>query len=166
MNTATRSVDTPCGNIVISAVDAGICAVKFAHSLPSNNRAGTGTGTGYDPRFRHLEQCTEQLQAYFSGALQSFALELAPEGTDFQRTVWQALSKIPYGETCSYGELALAIGRPTASRAVGAANGQNPIAIVVPCHRVIGSNGTLTGYAGGLDIKRKLLELESGQLSL
>jgi methylated-DNA-[protein]-cysteine S-methyltransferase len=107
-----------------------------------------------------------QLGAYFAGELVDFDLPLAPRGSPFQLEVWEALRGIPYGETISYRELALRVGRPGAARAVGAANGRNPIGIVVPCHRVIGSNGTLTGYAGGIDRKRRLLELESGKLAL
>jgi methylated-DNA-[protein]-cysteine S-methyltransferase len=101
-----------------------------------------------------------QLQAYFAGELQTFDLLLAPAGTPFQQTVWQALQTIPYGETISYAELAERIGNPKAVRAVGAANGRNPIPIIIPCHRVIGSNGQLTGYGGGLPIKEALLSLE------
>jgi methylated-DNA-[protein]-cysteine S-methyltransferase len=103
-----------------------------------------------------------QLAAYFAGALRRFDLPLAPAGTPFQQTVWRALLDIPYGETVSYGELARRIGRPAAVRAVGAANGQNPLAIVVPCHRVIGSDGRLVGYGGGLPAKIALLDLERG----
>jgi methylated-DNA-[protein]-cysteine S-methyltransferase len=101
-----------------------------------------------------------QLRAYFAGALRRFDLRLAPAGTPFQQTVWRALLDIPYGETVSYGEIARRIGRPAAVRAVGAANGRNPLAIVVPCHRVIGSDGRLVGYGGGLPAKVALLELE------
>jgi len=104
----------------------------------------------------------EQLEAYFAGDLQEFDVPLAPHGTDFQKKVWRELCRILFGETISYGELARRIGQPTASRAVGAANGQNPISIIVPCHRVIGANGTLTGYGGGLDRKKWLLEHEAG----
>jgi methylated-DNA-[protein]-cysteine S-methyltransferase len=103
----------------------------------------------------------EQLREYFNGARREFELSLAPRGTEFQLGVWDALREIPYGETESYGELAARIGRPGSARAVGAANGQNPIAVVVPCHRVIGASGSLTGYAGGLERKRLLLDLES-----
>ncbi len=103
---------------------------------------------------------SRQLDAYFAGTLRRFDLRLAPAGTPFQQTVWRALCDIPYGETVSYGELARRIGRPAAMRAVGAANGQNPLAIVVPCHRVIGSDGRLVGYGGGLPAKVALLELE------
>jgi methylated-DNA-[protein]-cysteine S-methyltransferase len=108
-----------------------------------------------------LNQLRAQLEAYFAGELRAFELPLAPEGTPFQQRVWRALCDIPYGETISYGELARRIGQPGAARAVGLANGQNPIAIVVPCHRVIGANGSLTGYGGGLERKRWLLALES-----
>lgn len=101
-----------------------------------------------------------QLGAYFEGKLQRFDLPLSPSGTPFQRRVWTALLDIPYGHTSTYGEIAAALGQPTASRAVGAANGRNPIGVVVPCHRVIGKSGALVGYAGGLDTKRFLLDLE------
>ena len=107
-------------------------------------------------------EAIHQLDAYFAGALRRFDLRLAPAGTAFQQTVWRALLDIPYGETMSYGALARRIGRPAAVRAVGAANGQNPLAIVVPCHRVIGSDGRLVGYGGGLPAKVALLELERG----
>jgi methylated-DNA-[protein]-cysteine S-methyltransferase len=107
-----------------------------------------------------LDQAAAELAEYFAGRRHEFSLALAPRGTGFQRLVWEALMRIPYGETRSYGELARTIGRPAASRAVGAANGQNPIAIIVPCHRLIGANGDLTGYGGGLDAKRWLLDHE------
>jgi len=102
-----------------------------------------------------------QLDAYFAGRLRRFELPLAAEGTPFQQEVWSALTTIPYGETVSYGELARRVGRPTACRAVGAANGRNPIPIIIPCHRVIGADGSLTGFGGGLPIKRRLLLLEA-----
>jgi methylated-DNA-[protein]-cysteine S-methyltransferase len=107
-----------------------------------------------------FDDVSQQLDAYFAGERQDFDLPLAPEGTPFQLTVWDALQSIPYGETISYGELAQEIGRPTASRAVGAANGHNPLPIVIPCHRVIGQDGSLTGYGGGLRFKKALLSLE------
>jgi methylated-DNA-[protein]-cysteine S-methyltransferase len=103
-----------------------------------------------------------QLEEYFAGTRDSFDVKMHMDGTAFQRTVWHELTQIPYGETISYGELARRIGRPDRARAVGTANGQNPIAVIVPCHRVIGANGKLVGYGGGLDNKRRLLELESG----
>ncbi|CAM4272530.1 methylated-DNA--protein-cysteine methyltransferase [Nocardiopsis rhodophaea] len=104
----------------------------------------------------------DQLDAYFAGDLREFDLPLAPSGTEFQLRVWRELTTIPYGHTASYGDIAEALGRPTASRAVGMANGRNPISIIVPCHRVIGANGALTGYGGGLPRKRHLLRLERG----
>jgi methylated-DNA-[protein]-cysteine S-methyltransferase len=113
-----------------------------------------------------LAEAARQLHAYFGGELEAFDLALAPKGTPFQLSVWKQLCEIPFGETISYGELARRIGNPKAYRAVGLANGSNPIAIIVPCHRVIGSNGKLTGYGGGLPIKEKLLALERRQLRL
>jgi methylated-DNA-[protein]-cysteine S-methyltransferase len=113
-----------------------------------------------------FEEARWQLSQYFAGERTAFDLELNPSGTPFQREVWQALTEIPYGETVSYGELARRLGRPAASRAVGLANGRNPISIVVPCHRVVGASGSLTGYGGGLERKRFLLELEAGRFSL
>jgi methylated-DNA-[protein]-cysteine S-methyltransferase len=106
---------------------------------------------------------TTQLEEYFAGARTSFDVSLAAEGAPFEREVWHALEAIPYGKTVSYGEIARRVGQPTAARAVGTANGRNPIAVIVPCHRVIGADGSLTGYGGGLERKRLLLELERGQ---
>ena len=118
------------------------------------------------PQWTHsktaVNDCARQLDEYFEGKRQSFSLDLAPQGTPFQRRVWDALLKIPYGETRSYRDIATAVGNAKAVRAVGGANGKNPIAIVIPCHRVIGANGQLTGYAGGLHYKKALLELERG----
>jgi methylated-DNA-[protein]-cysteine S-methyltransferase len=108
-----------------------------------------------------LRESIRQLRAYFAGKLRDFDVPVAPRGTEHQRRVWRELQNIPYGATISYGELARRIGRPTASRAVGAANGRNPISIIIPCHRVIGADGTLTGYGGGLDAKRWLIEHEA-----
>jgi len=115
---------------------------------------------------RAFDDVVSQLEEYFEGRRREFQLALAPEGTPFQLRVWKALLDIPYGETISYGELAERIGQPSASRAVGLANGSNPIPIVIPCHRVIGSNGKLTGYGGGLAIKERLLALERGDRTL
>lgn len=109
---------------------------------------------------RRFTDVIRQLKEYFAGRLKKFTLSLAPEGTSFQLEVWKALSTIPYGRTVSYGDIAKAVGKPAAARAVGAANGQNPLSIVVPCHRVIGSDGKLVGYGGGLKIKETLLALE------
>ncbi len=111
-----------------------------------------------------LDAARGQLDAYFKGGIKRFDLPLAPRGTPFQERVWAALREIPYGETRSYGDVAAAVGAPRAVRAVGGANGSNPIAIIVPCHRVIGANGTLTGFGGGLDRKRFLLTHERGQV--
>ncbi|PCH60789.1 MAG: cysteine methyltransferase, partial [SAR86 cluster bacterium] len=110
-----------------------------------------------------FKQAKAQLMSYFAGNLQDFVLPLAPSGTQFQCEVWQALQTIAYGETVTYGEIAQQIGRPKSSRAVGAANGQNPIPVIIPCHRVIGSSGKLVGFGGGLSTKEHLLELESSQ---
>ena len=107
-----------------------------------------------------LERAQQQLKEYFAGIRKNFELPLKPDGTTFFKSVWSALTDIPYGETRTYGEIASAIGKPSAARAVGMANHHNPIMIVIPCHRVIGSNGQLVGYAGGLDVKKKLLDLE------
>ncbi|MGH8380646.1 methylated-DNA--[protein]-cysteine S-methyltransferase [Pseudomonas sp.] len=118
----------------------------------------------WQPAYSQLDEVARQLDEYFAGKREVFKVRLAPLGTPFQREVWQALQRIPYGTTCSYSDLAGQIGRPRAVRAVGTANGANPIAIIVPCHRVIGSNGTLTGYAGGVERKQLLLELEGAWL--
>jgi methylated-DNA-[protein]-cysteine S-methyltransferase len=128
-------------------------------------RIGFGAGAhADDPRFDAL---TSQLQQYFAGERTDFDLTLRPDGgSTFERRVWAALLEIPYGETVSYGEIAARIGHPGKARAVGRANGRNPIAIVCPCHRVIGSDGSLTGYGGGLETKRALLDLEAGALTL
>ena len=109
-----------------------------------------------------LVETERQLAAYFDGRLRRFTVPLAPGGTAFQAEVWRALLDIPYGETRFYSDIARALGRPSASRAVGAANGRNPIAIIVPCHRLVGASGALTGFAGGLDAKRLLIDLEAG----
>lgn len=115
---------------------------------------------------RAFPEAVDQLSAYFAGELRHFELRLEFDGTPFQRSVWGALRTIPYGETRTYGEIARQIGNPTASRAVGLANGHNPIAVIVPCHRVIGANGSLTGFGGGLERKRALLELEQSASTL
>jgi methylated-DNA-[protein]-cysteine S-methyltransferase len=117
----------------------------------------------WEPDASAFESVVEQLHEYFEGRLTEFDVPLDMHGTPFERRVWNALRDIPYGETASYGEVARRIGQPSASRAVGLANGRNPIAVIVPCHRVIGANGTLTGYGGGLERKQLLLELERGQ---
>ena len=132
--------------------------------LPSGKmkRAHEATWVEDDKPFREV---AFQLDSYFAGALKEFDLPLAPKGTEFQAGVWNALTKIPYAETWSYGELAAYIGNPKASRAVGAANGLNPIPVISPCHRVIGANGKLTGFGGGLDTKQYLLGLEAESIN-
>jgi methylated-DNA-[protein]-cysteine S-methyltransferase len=152
-------LETPVGLLLLRANADGLREIRF-----SPRRVLPKADWQEDPRM--FSEPIRQLRAYFAGELEEFELRLAPEGTEFQRRVWSELSKIPYGDTVSYGELARRIGNPKASRAVGLANGSNPIPIIIPCHRVIGSNGKLTGYGGGLPIKRKLLALEKGQLRL
>lgn len=152
-------MESPVGPIAVSAVEAGLTYVHLG--------AGeVDRAWGPEAATPVLESAIEQLEAYFAGSLHRFDLPLAPEGTDFQRRVWRALTEIPYGETVSYTWVANRIGSPAAVRAVGAANGSNPVAIVVPCHRVIGANGALTGYAGGIWRKERLLALERGEQAL
>jgi methylated-DNA-[protein]-cysteine S-methyltransferase len=119
--------------------------------------------TGWTESAASFTDVKRQLEEYFAGKRTTFEVKLAAEGAPFEREVWHALEEIPYGETVSYGEIARRVGQPTAARAVGTANGRNPISVIVPCHRVIGANGSLTGYGGGLERKRLLLELERGQ---
>jgi len=130
----------------------------FLTELRFSGQAVTGRGDGADSDV--LDAAERQLSEYFRGERREFDLPLRPKGTDFQRADWAALCEIPYGETATYGDIARRIGRPKAFRAVGMANHSNPISIIIPCHRVIGSNGKLTGYGGGLEVKRQLLELE------
>jgi methylated-DNA-[protein]-cysteine S-methyltransferase len=159
--TCFTQIESPLGPLLLAADEAGLRHILFVKGRRQVQP---------DPAWREdrapLKETIRQLQAYFAGELESFNLPLAPEGTPFQTGVWRKLCDIPYGETISYGELARRIGNPKASRAVGLANGSNPIPIVIPCHRVIGSNGKLTGYGGGLPIKEKLLALERHQLPL
>jgi methylated-DNA-[protein]-cysteine S-methyltransferase len=146
---------SPVGPLLLVATGRALSGVW----LPSG-RDRLEPGPGWIETAAPFAEAVRQLDAYFAGTLRRFDLALAPEGTPFQQRVWRALLDIPYGETVSYGELARRIGRPAAVRAVGAANGQNPLAIVIPCHRVIGSDGRLVGYGGGLAMKAALLELE------
>ena len=146
---------TPIGPLTIVVNDAG--AVEQIHF---------GVLGDIEARDGNCGDVVAQLDEYFAGTRTAFGLVLAPRGTEFQLAVWNELQRIPYGATISYGELAQRIARPDAVRAVGAANGANPIPIVIPCHRVIGADGSLTGYGGGLPIKRALLELERPQRSL
>src|ERR1700730_12316431 len=154
-------IESPLGPLLLAADDAGLRQILFV-----NGRRPARPESSWKEDRVPLNDAIRQLHAYFGGELEKFDLPLAPEGTPFQLGVWLGLCDIPYGETISYGELAGRIGNPKASRAVGLANGSNPIPIVIPCHRVIGSNGKLTGYGGGLPIKEKLLALERRQLRL
>lgn len=148
-------LDSPLGDILVARSERGLTHINFQRSdspLPIQP-----AWTRNDNAF---EDIAMQLSEYFAGNRQTFDLPLDPVGTDFQQGVWRALIEIPFGETWTYGEIAQHLGQPTASRAVGAANGRNPLPIVIPCHRVIGSNGKLTGYRGGVKFKEALLELE------
>lgn len=147
---------TPIGKLTL-AVDAS----GLRHVLFENNRYGARGRESWKRDTTAVRAVREQLDEYFAGERQAFALELNPAGTDFQRRTWFALADIPFGTTCSYGELARKLGSPSAVRAVGAANGRNPIPIILPCHRVIGSDGSLTGFGGGLPVKQWLLAHES-----
>ncbi|WP_019874928.1 methylated-DNA--[protein]-cysteine S-methyltransferase [Sporichthya polymorpha] len=154
-------VDSPIGPMTVVADGETVVGIYMddARHLPPAERFGPPD----DGSSVVLKEADLQLGEYFAGERTVFDLPLAAEGTPFQRRVWDALCEIPYGETISYGELARRIGQPTASRAVGLANGRNPISVVVPCHRVIGSSGKLVGYGGGLSRKQTLLELEQGR---
>ncbi len=156
---ATRHlpIDSPIGGLVLLASDDGLAGLFFAHRV--SGRAGLLPPRCDDDPL--LAEAALQLDAYFGGRLESFDLAIDPRGTGFQRRVWRELSRIPFGQTTSYGEIARRIGNAKAVRAVGLANGANPISIIVPCHRVIGADGSLTGFGGGLEIKRRLLEMES-----
>ncbi|WP_225845321.1 methylated-DNA--[protein]-cysteine S-methyltransferase [Streptomyces sp. HPF1205] len=154
-------VDSPCGLLTLVGRDNAISGLYMTDQRhrPAQERFGPR-----DDAMPVFAEAAAQLTAYFAGDRTGFDLDLAMDGTPFQVRVWAALREIPYGETVSYGELAEAIGRPGASRAVGLANGKNPIGIIVPCHRVIGANGSMTGYGGGLDRKRWLLALEGASM--
>ena len=146
--TAIEYLKTPIGWLEIQASDKGVTHIIFVDDK------------GLSQKNLISNLCKVQLKEYFAGKRKAFDLPLDAKGTDFQKTIWQKLSKIPYGVSASYRDIAIAINNPKAVRAVGAANGRNPISIVVPCHRVIGSNGSLTGYAGGLERKEWLLKHE------
>jgi methylated-DNA-[protein]-cysteine S-methyltransferase len=161
MRVSYTYLESPIGKLLLAGDAHGLQQILFS----TDGRPATP-----DPEWIEddsaLTDAIGQLKAYFAGELETFDLSLSPQGTPFQQKVWSELQKIPYGKTISYGELARRIGNPNAGRAVGLANGANPISIVIPCHRVIGSNGKLTGYGGGLPIKEKLLALERRQLRL
>ncbi|MCV7030652.1 methylated-DNA--[protein]-cysteine S-methyltransferase [Mycobacterium sherrisii] len=155
-----RTVDSPIGPLTLAGYGEVLTNLRMVDQTYEPSRAD------WSPDPKAFGAAVDQLTAYFAGELTRFDVELDLRGTEFQRRVWQALRTIPYGETRSYGEIAAQIGAPGAARAVGLANGHNPIAIVVPCHRVIGANGSLTGFGGGLGRKRTLLELEKERQSL
>jgi len=167
MATYSARLPSPVGELVLTASEAAITGIYF----PSRDRKpkrGTDwvEDHGRGPASALLARACQQLTEYFAGARTTFDLSLEPGGTQFQRRVWDVLRTIPYGTTTSYGEIARRLGDGHATRAVGAANGQNPIPIVVPCHRVIGSRGELTGFGGGLERKRWLLEHEGALMAL
>lgn len=149
---STSMYESPVGRLTLVASETGLRSVGWSE---------VATDTGNRPgRNAVIDRAREQLDRYFDGRLRDFDLPLEPIGTDFQLSAWNVLRSIPYGSTMSYGEQAAALGDPNKARAVGSANGRNPLAIVVPCHRVIGSSGRLTGFSGGTDAKRFLLDLE------
>ena len=159
--TAVRYLDTPLGSLRITATDRGVSGVSFVDK-PAED--GSPAAAGSPDASGHLRQATAQLAEYFAGQRSSFTVPLDLAGTAFQRKVWMALGDIPLGRTVTYGELAASLDNPGAYQAVGAANGRNPVAIIVPCHRVLGSKGKLTGYAGGIERKQWLLRHEGGAL--
>ena len=154
-----RSIDSPIGLLTLAGRGHALSNLRMVDQTYEPSR------TDWSPNPNAFNDAVDQLNAYFAGKLTAFDLELELRGTEFQRRVWQALLTIPFGETRSYGEIAAQIGALGAARAVGLANGHNPIAIIVPCHRVIGASGSLTGYGGGLDRKRSLLALEKRHTS-
>ncbi|WP_209647912.1 methylated-DNA--[protein]-cysteine S-methyltransferase [Kibdelosporangium banguiense] len=154
-------MDSPCGPLTLVATDGVLSGLymDLQRYRPADELFGV-------PDPEPFPEVIRQLDEYFAGGRTDFDLPIHLGGTQFQRSVWTALCEIPYGETVTYGQLAEQLGRPTASRAVGLANGKNPISVIVPCHRVIGSTGDLTGYGGGIERKRFLLDFESGALVL
>ena len=157
MTLSYKEIDSPVGKLKLVASEDGLVAVLWEQERPNRVKL---SAMNLDPRHPVLIEAERQLAEYFSGARKEFELPLHPRGSDFQKKVWQALREIPFGETRSYLDLAREIGSAKAVRAVGAANGKNPLSIVVPCHRVLGADGSLTGFAGGLEAKAKLLALE------
>ena len=152
-----KLMDSPVGPLRLLATDKGLAGIWLERGRQGRTRPRCDVE---DARHPVLLEAERQLREYFAGRRRAFDLKLDLAGTPFQRSVWKALLTIPFGQTRTYGEIAKQVGRPSASRAVGAANGQNPVAIVAPCHRVIGSTGALTGFGGGLDVKASLLRLE------
>ncbi|WP_440617591.1 methylated-DNA--[protein]-cysteine S-methyltransferase [Cysteiniphilum sp. 6C5] len=159
-------VSSPVGELILFASDKGLHHVFWEHEAQSEDFQISIQAFKQDADHPVIVKAKTQLSEYFEGKRQVFDIPLCPHGTDFQLSVWQELRQIPYGETISYGEQARRLGDKNKARAVGLANGLNPISIIVPCHRVIGSNGSLTGFGGGLDNKAKLLEIEKGCSSL
>ncbi len=157
MSLAYKTMKSPVGELKLIASDKGLVAILWENDKPNRVRLGELEENERHPVLLKTEQ---QLNEYFAGKRAKFSVALDMRGTRFQNDVWNALLAIPFGETRTYGQLAKQLGRPQASRAVGAANGRNPVSIIVPCHRVIGSTGKLTGFAGGLDTKAHLLNLE------
>jgi len=153
----STTMPSPVGELTIVASDRGVVAILWPDDDPRRVPLGPAVPDAAHPI---LADAVVQLREYFAGSRQAFDLPLDMRGTEFQRSVWHALTQIPYGETRSYLDLAKQLGNPAATRAVGAANGRNPVSIMVPCHRVIGSSGKLTGFAGGLEAKAHLLSLE------
>ena len=151
-------ISSPVGLLTLIAGDDGLQSLLWGDQTPSSGEPARG-------RNRILNETIRQLGEYFAGRRTEFDLPLAPVGTPFQQRVWQELRKIPYGQCITYGEQAKRLAKPTAARAVGAANGRNPISIIVPCHRVVGANGDLTGFAGGLKTKAQLLKLEQAAIA-
>lgn len=151
------TMQSPVGLLTLVASDVGLVAILWPEDTPDRVRLDVARE---DASHAVLQLTIAQLEEYFAGSRREFFIPLDMRGTEFQKQVWEQLLAIPYGTTRSYGELASRLGKPSASRAVGAANGRNPLSIVVPCHRVIGSSGALTGFAGGLEAKRTLLMLE------
>lgn len=156
-------IPSPVGRLRAVATKAGLCGLLWPGTNDRRFENATKIELELVPLFKSL---TQQLDQYFAGTLQAFDLPLKMIGTEFQQSAWRALQEIPYGQTRTYAQQAAAIGRPKAVRAIGAANGRNPISIIVPCHRVIGKNGSLTGFAGGTNVKRRLLELEQPTIFL
>jgi methylated-DNA-[protein]-cysteine S-methyltransferase len=154
----TTTIDSPVGELRLIASDDGLRAILWG--AEDAERIASIDGDMVEERTPLLDEAAKQLGEYFAGTRRDFDLPLDPAGTDFQKSAWMVLRGIPYGETMTYGEQARRLGDPNKARAVGAANGKNPLSIVVPCHRVIGSNGDLTGFAAGVDIKSWLLDHE------
>jgi methylated-DNA-[protein]-cysteine S-methyltransferase len=154
---------SPLGDMILAASDAGLGGAWF---VGQRHFAGTGAAWTRDATAATLRDAMHQLQAYFDGQLRTFDLPLDPCGTPFQRAIWRSIAAVPYGATTTYAELARAAASSGAARAAGAATGRNPLSIIVPCHRIVGAQGALTGYAGGLERKRALLALEAGAFEL